>query len=93
MTFSRPIKPEGGKFFMRLKRIIFITMLIFIFSFSFVVYGYNEAPDLEEKVEEGELPSIEDRLPPEPLEIETEEIGQYGGTWNHGSLNSDMGEI
>lgn len=43
--------------------------------------GFGEAPMLAERVTAGELPPVEDRLPPEPRVIEPyEEVGQYGGT-------------
>ena len=42
---------------------------------------YDEAPGLTERVERGELPPIEERLPDEPMVVEPRsEIGQYGGT-------------
>ncbi|MEU6859573.1 ABC transporter substrate-binding protein [Glycomyces sp. NPDC046736] len=42
-----------------------------------------EAPMLAERVEAGDLPPVAERLPKEPLVVKaTEEIGQYGGTWN-----------
>ncbi|WP_084546364.1 ABC transporter substrate-binding protein [Glycomyces arizonensis] len=42
-----------------------------------------EAPILAERVEAGDLPPVEERLPKEPLEIAvTEDLGVYGGTWN-----------
>jgi peptide/nickel transport system substrate-binding protein len=48
---------------------------------------YNEAPMLTELVEKGELPSVEERLPVNPLVIPvTESIGQYGGVWHRGFL-------
>ena len=42
--------------------------------------GYSESPDLTEKVDSGELPSVCDRLPSEPLTIQTlDDFGEYGG--------------
>lgn len=42
---------------------------------------FQEAPMLAEKVESGELPPVEERLPSEPLVLQTaESIGEYGGT-------------
>lgn len=42
---------------------------------------YHESPMLAERVAAGELPPVEERLPPEPLVVEpTNMIGQYGGT-------------
>ncbi|TET07574.1 ABC transporter substrate-binding protein [Candidatus Aerophobetes bacterium] len=43
---------------------------------------FHEAPELRAKVAAGELPSVEKRLPEDPLVVKPlEEIGQYGGTW------------
>lgn len=48
-----------------------------------VSFAYDEAPELKVKVEQGELPPVEERLPEEPLVLEpVHEIGKYGGTWN-----------
>ncbi|HLU28978.1 MAG TPA: ABC transporter substrate-binding protein [Glycomyces sp.] len=42
-----------------------------------------EAPMLAERVEAGDLPPVDERLPKEPVVIKTtESIGSYGGTWN-----------
>ncbi|SDL75395.1 peptide/nickel transport system substrate-binding protein [Glycomyces sambucus] len=42
-----------------------------------------EAPMLAERVDAGDLPPVEERLPKEPLVVTaTDEIGAYGGTWN-----------
>jgi len=42
---------------------------------------FNESPMLQERVEEGELPPIAERLPDNPMVVEPEEeIGKYGGT-------------
>jgi len=49
---------------------------------SIKVEKFNEAPMLRVKVAAGELPSVEKRLPEEPLVVKpVEEIGQYGGVW------------
>ena len=43
---------------------------------------YNEAPMLAERVEAGELPPVEERLPANPLVVEAvDSVGEYGGTW------------
>jgi peptide/nickel transport system substrate-binding protein len=48
-----------------------------------VTSKYTEAPMLAGKVQQGELPPVDERLPEEPRVIEPhEEIGQYGGTWH-----------
>jgi peptide/nickel transport system substrate-binding protein len=44
--------------------------------------AYREAPMLAEMVTAGELPTVEDRLPEEPIVTDLQgEVGQYGGTW------------
>ncbi|MBN1370549.1 MAG: ABC transporter substrate-binding protein [Anaerolineaceae bacterium] len=45
---------------------------------------YTEAPDLAEKVAAGELPPVEERLPANPLVVESAEVGKYGGVWRMG---------
>lgn len=42
---------------------------------------YTEAPSLAAKVEAGELPPVEERLPSNPDVLEVPEVGIYGGTW------------
>ena len=45
------------------------------------ISSYNEAPDLKQKVADGTLPPVEQRLPDEPMVIKpVEAIGKYGGT-------------
>ena len=42
---------------------------------------YNEAPTLKALVSQGKLPSVEERLPNNPLVVKPlEKIGKYGGT-------------
>ena len=46
---------------------------------------YNEAPMLAEKVANGELPPVAERLPANPMVVELadgDSIGVYGGIWN-----------
>ena len=43
--------------------------------------AYTEAPALAAKVQAGELPPVEERLPSDPEVIEVAEVGTYGGTW------------
>ena len=46
---------------------------------------FNEAPILAELVKAGKLPSVDKRLPDEPLVVKpVHEIGKYGGTWRRG---------
>ena len=40
---------------------------------------YNEAPQLKELVKQDKLPPVEDRLPKEPMVVQVDEIGVYGG--------------
>lgn len=39
---------------------------------------------LRERVEAGELPPVEERLPDEPLVVDVPEVGEYGGTMGGG---------
>jgi peptide/nickel transport system substrate-binding protein len=45
---------------------------------------YKEAPMLAELVAAGKLAAVDERLPAEPLVIQAESVGQYGGTWRRG---------
>jgi peptide/nickel transport system substrate-binding protein len=46
---------------------------------------YSEAPILAEMVASGDLPSVDERLPEEPLMVlPVKSVGQYGGTWYRG---------
>jgi peptide/nickel transport system substrate-binding protein len=45
----------------------------------------REAPSLAARVQAGELPPVEERLPANPLVVDVvDSIGQYGGTWRSG---------
>lgn len=79
------------------KILIFSLLLTFIVSGFVMAADYNEPPFLEEQVQKGDLPPIEERVPEDPfiigpdVLIAEEDIdwsaGQYGGTLNtaHGS--------
>ena len=55
--------------------------------------SFSEAPILAERVAAGDLPAVEERLPSEPLVIQTlDEIGKYGGTWRRGFIGPSDGE-
>lgn len=48
-------------------------------------WAFEEAPDLATKVASGSLPSVEDRLPKNPLVVKPlDGVGTYGGTWRFG---------
>lgn len=47
---------------------------------------YHEAPMLADMVAKGELPSVDQRLPVEPLVEEVAEVGTYGGILRRGFL-------
>ena len=52
---------------------------------------YNEAPMLRQRVANGELPPVEERLPEEPRVCPVlESIGQYGGTLTVGDLTMNL---
>ena len=54
---------------------------------------FNEAPMLAELVKAGKLPSVDKRLPDEPLVVKpVHEIGKYGGTWRRGFTGPGDGE-
>jgi peptide/nickel transport system substrate-binding protein len=48
----------------------------------------GESPELAELVSSGELPPLEERLPVNPLVLEADEIGTYGGTWRTGLIGA-----
>ncbi len=47
--------------------------------------GGGEAPMLAEMVASGQLPPVEERLPTEPMVVEVDEIGTYGGELHYPS--------
>lgn len=65
---------------------ILLTLLGFT---AFPAASYQEAPMLRARVEAGELPPVEERLPKEPAVVEpVHEIGRYGGTWSRLMVNA-----
>ncbi|PWI32050.1 peptide ABC transporter substrate-binding protein [Vibrio albus] len=61
-------------------------------SFSTWATDYHEAPQLAKLVKAGELPTVEERLPEEPLVVTPiESIGQYGGQLRLVGLKTDAG--
>lgn len=50
----------------------------------------EEAPTLAQRVQDGSLPPVGERLPEEPMTVEpVERAGVYGGTWRTGMLGPD----
>jgi len=48
---------------------------------------YKEAPILADLVKAGKLPSVDERLPENPMVVDVvDSIGQYGGVWRRGFL-------
>ena len=45
---------------------------------------YKQSPLFDADVAAGKLPPVDERLPKEPLVVEGEQVGQYGGTWRRG---------
>ncbi len=61
-------------------------------SFSALADTYNEAPQLKDLVDAGQLPPVAERLPENPLVVEPiESIGQYGGELRLLGLKADRG--
>lgn len=57
------------------------SALSFAVMFGLPAAAFQEAPALKAKVEAGDLPPVEDRLPKNPLVLEVvEQPGEYGGT-------------
>lgn len=76
-----------------IKRLLLAGALVLALSGAAVAQDtYNEAPSLAALVAAGELPPVEERLPPEPLVIEpVEQVGEYGGTWRMVDQNNELG--
>lgn len=67
---------------MNYKILILLLLPIIVCCTAASALTYQEAPMLAERVEKGELPPVEERLPKEPVVVEpVESIGKYGGTW------------
>lgn len=47
---------------------------------------YQEAPMLRERVQAGELPPVDERLPDEPLVVDVPQVGEYGGSIGGGRV-------
>ena len=61
---------------------LLIAMLV-VSPATLSALDYSEAPMLAAAVAQGDLPPLEQRLPPEPMVVKpVGEIGRYGGTWH-----------
>ncbi len=71
--------------------IIVLTVLCSLLLPAAAAASFGEAPMLQEKVEAGELPPVEERLPePDSIYVvDTEEIGRYGGTLRTAGQHDD----
>ncbi len=70
---------------------VVITLLLTGSSFA----QFNEAPELAARVDAGELPPVEARLPADPfVVVPHDRVGVYGGTWRRAFLGpSDMSSV
>ncbi|MDR3603359.1 MAG: ABC transporter substrate-binding protein [Syntrophaceae bacterium] len=58
------------------------TLFFFLLFFLTCANAFNEAPSLSKAVKAGTIPSIENRLPPQPVIVTPfDKIGHYGGVW------------
>jgi len=79
---------------MRYRLVMLLLVSVALIAAASPALAYQEAPMLAEKVEAGELPPVEERLPKNPMVIEPwHEIGQYGGTWYRQSGASDWSHM
>jgi len=71
--------------------VLLSAALCLLWVTSALAVEYKEAPELATRVAAGELPTIEKRLPEEPLVVKTiDKIGKYGGTWRFVTSMPDM---
>ncbi|BBE31499.1 peptide ABC transporter substrate-binding protein [Tepiditoga spiralis] len=69
---------------------IFLSFLFMLFMVNSIFGSYSESPMLMERVKNGDLPSVDNRLPIHPKVVKVrEEIGKYGGTL-HISKGNEM---
>ncbi len=89
------VDPYSRKEVFCLKRYLTLALLlVLLLSSAAWAQTYQEAPMLTEKVAAGELPPLEERLPVNPIVEEPwEQIGVYGGTWQHAHTDVDMHEV
>ena len=64
-----------------MKMLLLLLIVLLIAPAAAQDVTYNEAPMLAEQVAAGDLPPIAERLPVNPVVVDGDEIGVYGGTW------------
>ncbi|NLK08915.1 MAG: ABC transporter substrate-binding protein [Firmicutes bacterium] len=79
---------------MQRKLWLVVGTLVLVLMLGVSAFAYNEAPMLAERVKQGELPPVDERLPENPLVITPlKEVGRYGGTWVRWTTSADWGNI
>jgi peptide/nickel transport system substrate-binding protein len=69
--------------------LIAMTLVVFVGQSAGLAQAakYQQPPSLAEQVKSGKLPSVESRLPEQPLVVPvTERVGEYGGVWRRAFL-------
>lgn len=61
-------------------------------SVASAVGKYQEAPQLSQLVKDGKLPSVDQRLPDEPLVSTAKEVGKYGGVYKGAAFGPKSGQ-
>lgn len=71
---------------------VVVSIALFVSASAAAVPAtFQQSPFLEDPVAEGELPSVDDRLPRDPYVVETGDIGVYGGTVESATLDIRFG--
>ncbi len=74
----------------RFSQLLLVALTLLLIGSGAAWAQFSESPMLQERVDAGELPPVEMRLPAEPLVIEPyHTIGQYGGTWYSQQIHPD----
>lgn len=76
------------------KRSFLALLLAMVISFTLLpVHAeavVKEAPELAALVAESKLPPLQERIPENPLVVEAETVGKYGGTWRNMIVGGDI---
>lgn len=69
---------------------LFILVCTFALISPSFAQTYQEAPEIAQRVDAGELPPVTERLPQDPMVVEpVERIGEYGGEWRWGLIGAE----